>query len=87
MEVLENLKRLKGRKFGDLALHIAVRQAFFEAGVTERVNLIRHTRNIQNLIVAYENKENATHYRFDFVEGENGIVEIKDVRIMEEIRI
>nr|DAO32024.1 MAG TPA: hypothetical protein [Caudoviricetes sp.] len=84
-KILENLKQLKGQKFGDLRLHLVVRQAFINAGVTERVNLIRHTRNMQNLIVAYENKENATHYVFDFAE-ENGIVEIKDVKIMQNRR-
>lgn len=84
-KILENLKQLKGQKFGDLSLHLAVRQAFINAGVTERVDLIRHTRNMQNLIIAYENKENATHYVFDFVE-ENGIVEIKDVKIMQNRR-
>lgn len=80
-KILESLKQLKGQKFGDLSLHLAVRQAFADAGVTERVNLIRHTRNMQNLMIAYENKENGIHYIFDFGE-ENGVVEIKDVKII-----
>lgn len=84
-KILENLKQLKGQKFGDLRLHLVVRQAFINAGVTERVNLIRHTRNMQNLLIAYENKEDSTHFLFDFKE-ENGIVEIKDVKIMDRRR-
>ncbi len=84
-KILKNLTELKGRKFGTLDLHLAVRQAFVNAGVTERVNLIRHTRNMQNLLIAYENKEDSTHFLFDFKE-ENGIVEIKDVKIMDRRR-
>lgn len=81
-KILKNLKQLKGQKLGTKTLHMAVKLAFSEAGVNEKINLILHNRNMKNILVAYENKDNSVKYMLDFRE-ENGLVEILDVKILD----